>query len=309
MEFFLNINTEQIQQLSERLDEERVKEVLVDAAADLSGQIHGYLMELARVKLGTDGPRVKVFTENLDMDNSNSPNGEYSVVLYKPALWVEDGRKAGEMFEDFLDNPPDPSKVHTSVDKETGQRYKWRVIPFDHGQAPSTMSAASLYLQDTLRKAMRQKKIPWKKVEIGPDGLPREGLLHSFDVEAPDHPHSRPHTPFGPGVEGTTWQGQGPKSYRTRSPWTGLSHLHGVRIYQKPQRDAEGNLMRNKRGDFLATRSIMTFRVMSEKQKGTGMWVHPGIAGAKLFDDAYEWAKKQFDEEIAPSIIAQLELD
>lgn len=67
--------------------------------------------------------------------------------------------------------------------------------------------------------------------------------------------------------------------------------LTGLAIYQKMEKS--GNVRRD----------VMTFRVISEKDRGSGKWVRPERKGAKILDKAFEWAQKEFDEKILPNIL------
>lgn len=59
--------------------------------------------------------------------------------------------------------------------------------------------------------------------------------------------------------------------------------LTGLTIYQRE--------VKNKKGGTSIKRDIMTFRVASETQKGTGMWEHPGRQGL----NAFEQVEKELD--------------
>lgn len=73
------------------------------------------------------------------------------------------------------------------------------------------------------------------------------------------------------------------------------SPLKGVAIYQK--KDSSGNVRRD----------VMTFRVISEKHKDEGKWVHPGMQGKKLMDKAFAWAEDVWDKQILPEILGKYE--
>jgi hypothetical protein len=53
-------------------------------------------------------------------------------------------------------------------------------------------------------------------------------------------------------------------------------------------------------------RSVMTFRVASEKMLGSGRWQFPGIEPAHILNDAYEWALKEIDQNIMPMILKEI---
>ena len=51
----------------------------------------------------------------------------------------------------------------------------------------------------------------------------------------------------------------------------------------------------------------MTFRVISEKHKDQGLWIHPGRTGANLFEKAHEWAQQTWENQIMPEILKEYE--
>jgi intein/homing endonuclease len=75
------------------------------------------------------------------------------------------------------------------------------------------------------------------------------------------------------------------------SPKAKTDALKGVAIYQTKQ--ANGSVRRD----------VLTFRVVSEKQKAEGMWVHPGREGDHLMDEVFQWAQKTWEEDILPAVV------
>lgn len=71
--------------------------------------------------------------------------------------------------------------------------------------------------------------------------------------------------------------------------------LQGLTIFQ--EKDKAG----------VVQRRLMTFRVMSEKQKGDGRWIHPGFKPLNLFEEAAQWAEQQWEQIIAPMILKGLD--
>lgn len=67
--------------------------------------------------------------------------------------------------------------------------------------------------------------------------------------------------------------------------------LKGVAIYQRM----------NEKGKVV--KDIMTFRVITEDHKGEGRWYHPGSKGVFIIDECYNWALREFDSVILPSIL------
>lgn len=69
--------------------------------------------------------------------------------------------------------------------------------------------------------------------------------------------------------------------------------LHGLSIYQRQM------------GTNNIRRDIVTFRMVSDKHKMDNRWFHPGITAKKFLDKAMEWAEKEFENEILPTILGQ----
>ena len=102
---------------------------------------------------------------------------------------------------------------------------------------------------------LRKRNIPYKKLELDKAGNPRLGLLHTIKDL------------------------QGPKP----SKMAKHGALEGLSIYQTKTKSGK------------VKRDIMTFRVVKDSHKEEGLWYHPGLKGAKLFEQAYDWAVKEFD--------------
>lgn len=67
--------------------------------------------------------------------------------------------------------------------------------------------------------------------------------------------------------------------------------LKGLAIYQRM----------NEKGKVV--KDIMTFRVITEDHKAEGKWHHPGSKGVFIIDAAYDWALREWDSTILPSIL------
>lgn len=72
--------------------------------------------------------------------------------------------------------------------------------------------------------------------------------------------------------------------------------LVGVNVYQNM---VEGKMKRD----------VMTFRVISEKNKGDGSWEHPGLPAEKILDDVYEKIQRIFDEQILPEVLQKYSIN
>lgn len=151
---------------------------------------------------------------------------------------------------------------------KTGKNGRYAVIPFKHNVNPSMQSAKAYDLAQEIKYDLKKRGVNWKKIEYNKDGSPRLGLLHRFDVE-------------------------------TARPVEAQKDIHkhpltkGVAVYQR--KDESGKVKKE----------VMTFRVISDKHRNEGLWVHPGRPGNKIMDKAFEWAVETWEREILPAIFAK----
>jgi hypothetical protein len=120
-------------------------------------------------------------------------------------------------------------------------------------------------LVSQIRAALKEKKIPFKKLERDGNGNPRLGKIHSFSLPS-QPPTSRANTPA----------------------------LSGINIYQ--QKNAKTGQVR---------RDIMTFRTVSSGPASEGKWIHPGYDAQKFFDKAMEWALNEWETNVLPQILSK----
>jgi hypothetical protein len=147
---------------------------------------------------------------------------------------------------------------------KNGQRYA--VIPFEHSKPPSKQAPSAQRFTQEIRKFLKEKEINYKKIEYNNDGSPKMGLLHSFK------------------------EGIGKEIYPSHMAKHDV--FKGLSIYQS--KDKKTGKMR---------RDVMTFRIISESQRGSGMWNHPGRSGEFIIDKAYDWALKELENVVMPQII------
>jgi len=269
---------------------ERAKTALAKWGAALAAQTHAHIKEDV-----SDGPNQLHSSRDkyLDALSFSQVGPETWVVsLERKARWIEDGMAKHEMIDDLLKS----SKTKTAKD---GTRYL--AVPFNHGgrgfgpndRGPTRTTEAQKVLQNQIRKELKQRGIPYGKLEVDGNGKPKTGLLHSFggpngqaDITTPNRTSMT-----GPG------QGHGPMGAPRQGP-TGIPFLNNIRVYQRE--------VTNKSGNKHVERHIMTFRMVSSKMKGTGRWVHPGMEGKLFFDKAYDWAMGQWDNVIKPKVLEEI---
>ena len=237
------------------------------AAGQLAAATHAKAIELASTKLKT---RRKQFIDSLSFKQVNEDT--WLINLDRKARWIEDGVEPHEMINDLLKSPKA---------KQAADGSKYLAVPFKHNKGPTQSTVAEQDLVGTVKSFLRNhnkknpdNKIGYGTIERNPDGKPKLGLLHKFDINTG---YNKTHE--GPG------QGKGPIGAVKQGP-TGIPFLQGIRIYQKEVTD--------KQGKKSVERNIMTFRMVSSKHAGTGRWRHPGLEPAHLFDEAAEWAQQEW---------------
>lgn len=275
--------TNHTKKLSQGLDSR-----LAVAAEHLAIQAHARVREQASTKLRS---RLEQFTQNLELETLDK--GVYSVVVKEPARWIEDGMEPHSMLDALLRSP----KAKTAKD---GSRYL--IVPFKHNVAPRKQTPVQSELLGHLKNALKDRNIPYQKIERNPDGSAKTGLLHGFDLHGPKR---RTPGPGAAGPMGRPFATHGLGHANEQGP-EGRPFLWGVRIYQRLLKQPDGTPKMTGKGEQAVGRDIFTFRVASSKQ--TNKWFHPGAQPMHFLDDAYEWAKHQWDQVIAPQIAAELEV-
>ena len=130
---------------------------------------------------------------------------------------------------------------------------KYAVIPFHHNKNPR--SAAQDKITQYINTEL--KHLGLDKV-ITRDGKPIIGRAATVDMIKRGSPQSE-----------KTWK----------------PLLEGVTIYQSEVKNRQGQVLKKQNGEARIRRDIMTFRVVSTKQIGKGLWDNPGRPGLKAFEE------------------------
>jgi hypothetical protein len=220
LKFF--VNAEEIANQLKAFKEE-ARAAIEEGVKQLSSMTHAKVTELAQEKLSSTR---KIYTDNLEYREVIP--GLWVVSLDKPAMWIEEGRKSGDMTEDLL-----RKGAHTAKD---GSRYK--AIPFDYGKPPSQMDPFTRNLVAKIKFELKKSGIPFKKLELDAKGSPRIGKLHTMDISSP-HPSSRASHPALSGL--TIYQNKtaGGKVRRDIMTFRMVSDKHKGKKWIHPGRDAE----------------------------------------------------------------------
>lgn len=269
----INIDTKQIDDLLGLAD--AVKDMASTIGADVAAMVHAKATELAGQKLHS---RREQFIKGLKPPRKSDDNVWIVALDYK-VRWIDDGQTQYSMLKGLLGS----KKVRRDKD---GNRYI--IVPFDHSPGRGKVSTTSTQqeLINTVKGELKKRNIPFGKIENNGAGQPKMGKLHSFNIMG-----EPVKTKNGPG------QGHGPigavKQGNTEIPW-----LQGVQIYQSPGKNGAKT-----------KRSILTFRIASEKHADQGKWEHPGNAPMGLLEEAAEWAVENWKKEIAPAMLDKVVAD
>ena len=265
--FRLDIDLGVILDLKQNL-QPKTNKILQEAALKLSAQAHAHIIEEVQANLHSSREKyLKALSEPKLVGDA------YVISLDQSAMWIEQGLEEHEMIDDLLSSP----KAKTSKDGS-----KYLSVPFQHNKGPTQQTQAASDLTNTIKSELKRRNIPYAKIETDNKGNPKTGLLHKLDIlKAPTK------TQEGPG------QGKGPVGSVRQGP-TGIPFLQSIRIYQQ-------NRMVN--GKMTTQRSVMTFRTVSSKMKGSGRWVHPGVEAKNFFNKTRDWALREWTEKIVPEVL------
>jgi hypothetical protein len=267
----LNIDLSALLDLQKEL-EPKVQSALQEAAQSLALQSHAHILEQAQSKLHSSRDK---YVSALDFKQVSKDT--WIISLDSSAMWIEEGKPEGSMLDDLLASP----KAKTAKDGS-----KYIVVPFQHSKGPSRQTPAQNDLTATIKQEMRNRKIPYGKLETDENGKPKMGKLHTFDIWAPMK------TAQGPG------QGHGPMGAPRQGP-TGIPFLNRVNVYQRE--------IKNAAGKSSVRKDIMTFRVASSKHAAEGRWHHPGIRERLLFEETEKWALDEWEQKIVPDLLRKLD--
>lgn len=225
---------------------------LQKAVANLAAITDAKVKEMASQELKSSR---KPFMDSLGFEEV-AP-GVWVISVSEDGMWVEEGIEANKDMKPGL-------LAEGFKTSKNGNKYK--VIPFDYGQAPSQMTPSTQAIVSYLKQNLKKENVPFKKIERNADGSPKVGKLHEFNFGNPG------------GRMGGPGKGNTPV-------------LNGLSIYQSVTKS--GNVRRD----------ILTFRTVSSGPGSAGKWHHPGLEPKKFLDRALDWAMAQWEEKILPEVL------
>lgn len=248
------------------------------AQRNLARAAQAHIAEQAHRRLHT---RLKMYLDGISLKEDN---GDIIITLDAKVRWIEDGMRPHSMLESLLGS----DKARTSKDGN-----KYLIVPFQLNKKPSQLTPAQQTLLATVTKSLASigretgESLTPSKIENNADGSPKLGLIRKMDIMGGPLKLSS-----GPGM------GHGAIGDVRQGP-TGIPFLQGVRVYQ--------NKMKGQDGAEKVQRSIMTFRVASEKHLDQGnRWNHPGLQAMNFFEETARWAQNEVDSHLAPALMNQI---
>lgn len=264
----VNIDISQVAGLLKLEDE--INKAADQACQDLAQLISTRAKEIAAQKLKTRREMYQKGLKVLRVDENT-----HVVALDAKVRWIDDGQPAHDMLKDLLNS----KKAKRAKD---GSRYI--VVPFSHspGKGKTGSTAAQQDLIGAVKKELRTRGIPFGKIETDQAGKAKLGRLHSFDImHAPTK--SDPGKGQRRGPVGDVMQGN-----------TKIPFLQGISVHQSMGKNGK------------VQRSIMTFRVASEKHSAQAKWEHPGNAPVAIMEEALKSALEMWSKEVAPAILDKI---
>ena len=269
----VNIDLSSLQGLA---DLSQIEQIGNEAASQLALLTHAKVEEIAAQKLHS---RLEAYRKALSFKQEDS--GVWLIHLDSEADWIEEGVKAHSMIEDLLASP----KAKTAAD---GSRYM--AIPFaitSGKSGPTQTTEVQQQLVQAVKTQLKEAKIPFAKIQKDASGMPMLGTLHKLKLSTPKMLEwPKP----GHGHGGTGWGAPGYPMIGA----TGIPFLAGAQVTQSL----------NSKGKV--ERSVMTFRIVSSKMEGSNRWQHPGLEPVDAFNQAYEWAMRELETNIMPSVIQKI---
>jgi hypothetical protein len=154
--------TEMLKQYAAEIEQDMQKGI-----KNLAVMTHAHVLELAERELKSTK---SLFKQNVSW--SELAPGIYAVTIHSPAVWIDDGIASNTDMK--------PGLLKNVAPNDKGVRS--RVIPLDQAQAPSQLTPPNQELLNELKQHLKEKKIPYKKLEMNSDGNPKLGRLHELNL-------------------------------------------------------------------------------------------------------------------------------
>jgi hypothetical protein len=269
MDFHFSVNLDQI---SEQLRQKRelVEGVITEEIKKLSIATHAFVTNFANERL--EGFKREAF---FGKNNNNvrwqeiSP-GMWVVEIDESSRWVEEGRES--VFMDWLLKGPN---AKTAKD---GSRYA--VIPMGQARgAGGKKPNKEPFLQAMIQGALKREGISLNRLDKGPDGKPKLGILSKLHIEVAHRTEG--HAPFFSKPRTPEMAAQ-----VNLKPHSGHFFLKNAVVMQREIHSG---------GRKRVSKEVVTFRVISSKHREEGRWFYPKVEPLNSIPEAYKWAESEWE--------------
>lgn len=247
-----------------------LQEIAEKAQHELAIMSNAKAMEFASERLHS---RREMFVDAWSMDEKD---GEVILTLKASAVWIDEGLPANYLHQALMNGPNAKQMPNGST---------INIVPFKTkvGSGPTNLTSYANDIAETLKAELKQRKIPWSKIQRDDQGRPILGNIAKIKgLKTPIKTHEGPG--MGQGAIGEPRQGH-----------TGTEFLQGANLYQFASKDNKGN-------DTIE-RGVVTYRTASSNHPEK--FKHPGLPATNIVEDTYEWALETLENEILPKLFKQ----
>jgi hypothetical protein len=234
----------------------------------LSVATHAFIVHQAQEKLSGNLLEQFLGPDNKNVRWTQVGDSMWVVEIDQSVAWIEEGRTEPQFMDWLLTKNP-KAKV-----SKKGTLYAR--IPISNGKLNSTATPRNPALAAIIKSALKENKIPLKKIEKNPDGTPKLGVLHRISPQMP-----------GPQSQFPTLYSE-PRS-QAMAELTGLPAHGGISLLQ----DTLIVQRKNQKGKVV--REAITFRTITEAHKKEGRWFAPPRPGLHSIKEAHDWASQQVE--------------
>lgn len=225
--------------------------------------------------------------ENIDLDILNPTVAVITIKNY--AVPIDDGEAIDMKTDQWLMKGPITPAGEPGV--HMGKKGKYRVIPFEHGGKDGGESETAKFKTHLTGRIHEELELENKRRKTTGQPKLHFGGIQRYKQDSLGHKK-------GEIIEGKVDElkifGDRIKPHWSTGPLTGLA------VYQKIQRDKQGNPLTNKAGKVKVARSWMTFRTASQGVPDK-FW-YPAPKTKDFLERTGKWVEDQFYNKVLPTI-------
>lgn len=278
MQLKLNVNADELaKELQASVEDTTAR--LKQGLQKLTIQTHAKVIEIATAKL--DGYKLNAYLGDggSNLGWSQIGDGFYAVTLNaKGRMFEEDAPPRSMATDDWL--------LKNAKTSKSGSRYKSIPMPVKYNDKTSGPNAAINALARTAIQQARTpdgKRLSTMKLQRGPDGKPKTGIIQKIKIEPPFSSKQ------APGLYSQPRSAEAAKATGLKQH-NGIFKLSGMAFSQV------------KKGGRVVKEAVVFRTVSSKNAAESDRWMYPAIKGIYAMDKAFLW----LTTEAYPAMIADL---